>query len=89
VSVATIWELAIKVGLGRLKLDLAQLDASIDASGLLVLPITRQHGLLVARLPEHHRDPFDRLLVAQAMEEGLTLLTRDETVAKYSNTLLV
>jgi PIN domain nuclease of toxin-antitoxin system len=89
ISAATVWELAIKVGLGRLKLNLVEFDASIDASGLQVLPVSRQHGLLVARLPDHHRDPFDRLLVAQAMEEGLTLLTHDATVAKYSHTLLV
>jgi PIN domain nuclease of toxin-antitoxin system len=89
VSAATLWELAIKVGLNRLKLNLAQLDENIDASGLQVLAVARQHGLLVARLPNHHRDPFDRLLVAQAMEESLTLLTHDATLAKYSNTLLV
>jgi PIN domain nuclease of toxin-antitoxin system len=65
------------------------LDENIDASGLQVLAVARHHGLLVARLPDHHRDPFDRLLVAQAMEEGLTLLTHDTTLAKYSNTLLV
>jgi PIN domain nuclease of toxin-antitoxin system len=89
VSSATLWELAMKVSLQRLTLNLTEFDASIDASGLQVIAVTRQHALLVAGLPDHHRDPFDRLLVAQAVEERLTLLTHDEVLAQYQNTLLV
>jgi PIN domain nuclease of toxin-antitoxin system len=73
---------------GQIKLDIDELNHGIDASGLHVLTVGRDHAALVARLPPHHRDPFERLLVAQAFEQGFTLLTRDANVANYSNMLM-
>jgi PIN domain nuclease of toxin-antitoxin system len=89
VSSATLWELSIKVGMGRLNVNMLRLVESIDASGLTELPVQRSHALMLLRLPDFHRDPFDRLLVAQAIAEGLTLMTNDETVAKYPQTIQV
>jgi PIN domain nuclease of toxin-antitoxin system len=84
-SVASLWEIAIKSGLGRS--DFA-VDARILRSGLRAaryreLPVDAEHVLPVASLPPHHADPFDRLLVAQAAVEGMTLLTHDLAVASY------
>ncbi len=84
-SAASIWEVVIKTGLGRKDF---RVDPSLFRRGLLdngyqELPITSAHTLAVGRLPDHHRDPFDRILVAQAIEEGIELLTRDRTLAVY------
>ena len=81
VSAATIWEVTIKQALG--KLGPADLPERILNSGLLHLPITAEHGIVAGRLPLHHRDPFDRMLVAQAQVESLTLVSRDAHVQKY------
>ncbi|MDP7305463.1 MAG: type II toxin-antitoxin system VapC family toxin, partial [Pirellulaceae bacterium] len=59
------------------------LEAAIDSAGFEQLAITHSHALAIESLPDHHRDPFDRLLVAQANLEGCTLVTRDDTVKKY------
>lgn len=90
-SVASSWEVAIKVALG--KLDLGGpvgvvLPRELSRSGVEVLPVLHEHVLAVADLPRHHGDPFDRLLVATAQVEGLTLLTRDPWAAKYGVTTL-
>ena len=84
-SAASIWEVAIKSGLGRVDF---QADAHLLRRGLLdngyeELAITGSHAAAVGQLPQIHKDPFDRLLVAQATAEGLTLVTADATVAKY------
>lgn len=84
-SAASLWEVTIKAGLGR---DDFQVDARVLRRGLLdngyaELPISSAHAVAVAGLPPLHRDPFDRLLVAQAGVEGITLLTSDEAVARY------
>ncbi len=84
-SAASIWEVAIKVGLGRADF---QVDAGLLRRGLLdngygELPIAGSHAAATAHLPPLHRDPFDRLLVAQALAEGVLLLTSDELVARY------
>jgi PIN domain nuclease of toxin-antitoxin system len=84
VSAASIWEASVKVGIGKLKVDPDQLVSGIAASGFEELPVTGTHAALVARLPDHHRDPFDRLLVAQAIHEPLHLLTADEMLGQYS-----
>lgn len=84
VSAASIWEIAIKAGLGRIKGDPKDLVDAIERSGFVELPVTAIHAASVARLPQHHRDPFDRLLVAQAMAEPLVLLTADEALLPYS-----
>lgn len=86
-SVASVWELAIKSSLGRLTLHLpleALVREQVEHNALLVLDVRREHALRVESLPFLHRDPFDRLLVAQALEEGLTLLSRDEVLDGYS-----
>jgi PIN domain nuclease of toxin-antitoxin system len=84
VSSIVLWELAIKVGLGKLKLDLAALDRRLEDSALLPLPVTWTHTAALRQLPGHHRDPFDRMLVAQAMSEPMHLLTHDAALAAYS-----
>lgn len=85
VSSASIWEAAIKVKLKKLNVDIDDLVAAIEESGFLELPISVQHAAYVSRLSDLHRDPFDRLLIAQAMVEPLTFLTCDETLQGYSD----
>ena len=84
-SAASLWEVAIKHGLGR---EDFQVDARLLRRGLLdngyqELPIASEHAVAIDGLPTIHKDPFDRLLVAQAMVEGITLLTVDPLVAQY------
>ncbi len=83
VSAASAWEIAIKIGLGRLRPTRTVQEAATD-SGFLELPVTFRHAELVAHLPVHHHDPFDRLLIAQAEAERLTLVTRDPVFQRYS-----
>jgi PIN domain nuclease of toxin-antitoxin system len=83
VSAAAVWEATIKPGLGKLSLPLDDLEATIAASGFAALPVTVAHALEVRHLPPLHRDPFDRLLVAQARHERLTLVTRDAAIRRY------
>lgn len=84
-SLATLWEVAIKTSLGRsdFSVDPGVLHRALLAEGFVELPIRAPHLVRVATLPWVHRDPFDRLLVAQAMEESLTLLTADATLKRY------
>jgi PIN domain nuclease of toxin-antitoxin system len=86
-SPATVWEVAVKQALGKLKApdDLAQ---RVGDSGFRALPITGEHALAAGRLPAIHRDPFDRMLVAQARCEQLTLVTRDKDIQRYDVRLL-
>lgn len=86
-SLATIWEVAIKTSLGRpgFEVDPSRLHAGLLAEGFSELPIRPQHLFRVAALPWVHRDPFDRLLVAQAIEEQLVLLTADATLRGYGH----
>jgi PIN domain nuclease of toxin-antitoxin system len=84
-SAASLWEIAIKHGLGRADF---QVDARLLRRGLLdngysELPIGSEHAVAIDSLPSIHKDPFDRMLVAQAMVEGITLLTADASVAQY------
>lgn len=87
VSVASAWEAAIKVSLGRLELP-DTMEAGVLASGFEKLLITFSHAERVAGLPPHHRDPFDRILVAQAQAEGLTLVTHDRVLEPYDIEIL-
>jgi len=89
VSAASIWEIAIKAALGRIEGDVAVIARSIEESGFIELPITAAHAARVSGLPPHHRDPFDRLLVAQALAEPLVLLTADKELAQYSELIRV
>lgn len=87
VSAASGWEIAIKTGLGRLRPKRTVRQAALE-SGFEELPVRLSHTEFLARLPLHHRDPFDRLLVAQAMAEHLTLVTRDPVFRRYDVSLL-
>ncbi|MCA8037782.1 type II toxin-antitoxin system VapC family toxin [Burkholderia arboris] len=84
-SVASLWEIVIKRGLDRddFQVDPHVLRRNLLDAGYVELPITSAHVLAVEQLPAVHRDPFDRLLIAQAISEGITLLTHDHTVARY------
>ena len=84
VSSASIWEATIKVKLKKLDIDLDRMIDAIGESGFLELPITARHAATVARLPDIHRDPFDRMLIAQTISEPFTFLTADATLQSYS-----
>jgi len=85
VSVASAWEIAIKVNLGKLSLDAPSAESFFEeqmrANSFAYLPIAPAHAFRAAALPLHHRDPFDRLLIAQAFAEGLSLVTRENFAA--------
>jgi len=88
-SSGSLWEIVIKRNLGR---DDFKVDARILRRGLLdngysELPIASEHVVAIDGLPQHHKDPFDRVLVAQAIVEGITLLTSDPTVARYGGSI--
>lgn len=89
VSAASIWECAIKIGLGKLRVDLGQLRHACTEAGFAELPVTAAHAERVLALPAVHRDPFDRLLVAQADVEPMRLLTADALLARYSSNVVV
>ena len=84
-SAASLWEIAIKSSLGRkdFRVDLPLLQAMLPAMGLVELPVSGAHAVAVATLPPLHRDPFGRLLIAQSMVEGLTLVTHDAVIRRY------
>jgi PIN domain nuclease of toxin-antitoxin system len=86
VSPASCWEIAIKISLGKyaLEQDFAEfMEGQIAANDLTILPITVKHTAAVATLPFHHRDPFDRLLIAQAIVEGVPVLSNDPVFDLY------
>jgi PIN domain nuclease of toxin-antitoxin system len=87
VSVASAWEAAIKRSLGRLDLP-DTMEAGVLASGFQALLISFSHAERAAALPPHHRDPFDRMLIAQAQAEGLTLVTHDRLLEPYDVEIL-
>lgn len=84
VSSASIWEASIKVSIGKLRVDVDQLAIEIYNSGFQELPISAAHAAKVVRLPDIHKDPFDRILIAQAMSEPLRFLTADSMLKSYS-----
>jgi PIN domain nuclease of toxin-antitoxin system len=87
VSAASVWEVANKVAIGKLKLPGSFADRMREC-GFLELSVGYQHAEFLAKLPLHHRDPFDRVLIAQAMIERLTLVTVDENIALYDVAIL-
>jgi len=90
-SSASVWELAVKHAIGKLRLPGGpeQFVASrLAETGAMALPISHRHALAAAALPAHHRDPFDRLLVAQAQVDGLTLVTGDPQLTAYDVAVL-
>ena len=91
VSHASAWEVAIKVSIGKLKLETDYrmiFPGVLEANGFVFLPPTVEHYKAVITLPRHHGDPFDRLIIAQAQVEGLTILTSDEDFPAYEVPLL-
>jgi PIN domain nuclease of toxin-antitoxin system len=89
VSIVSVWEIAIKAAKGQIGIDLSLLFAAIDAAGLRELPLKREHIQILRGLSFHHRDPFDRMLIAQAIAEPLHLLTRDEKLKPYSDLVVL
>jgi PIN domain nuclease of toxin-antitoxin system len=87
-SLASAWEIAIKAALGKLEFDVRTLEPTLAATGIQTLDVNLQHVARVAELPHFHGDPFDRMLVAQALCESLTLVSRDRELAKYGIKLL-
>jgi PIN domain nuclease of toxin-antitoxin system len=90
VSTASLWEIAIKHSLGRGDMPISGAEAFryFTAAGYRQLAIEAEHAIAVEELPAHHNDPFDRLLVAQAMVEPMRLMTHDALVARYSDTII-
>jgi len=90
ISIASFWEIAIKVSLGKLILDVpfAELKIELMKNGFQILPITFQDTLRLTALPFYHSDPFDRIIISQAKENNLTLVSRDETFRQYDVNLL-
>ena len=89
-SAASIWEIVIKLGLGRkdFKADPYRLRKMLVLNGYAEVPVTAEHALTVDSLPPLHKDPFDRLLLAQARAEGMMLLTVDAVVAQYQDSVM-
>jgi PIN domain nuclease of toxin-antitoxin system len=87
VSIATAWEIAIKVALGKLRAPMSVAEM-LDEAGFDLLPVTLDHTVEVGRLPLHHRDPFDRMLIAQARVERLRLITHDRQLRAYDIPIL-
>ncbi|MCY1307333.1 Ribonuclease VapC22 [compost metagenome] len=85
VSAASFWEMAIKISLGKLDVDLDAVRDGCRESGFTELPIGIEHTLAIRDLANHHRDPFDRILVATALTEPMRLITADPQVASYTD----
>lgn len=88
VSAVSLWEIWLKQSLGKLRLP-DDFESRLAGEAFESLPLTAAHARQVAILPWHHRDPFDRMLIAQAQAERLTLLTADEIAAAYGDTVLL
>jgi PIN domain nuclease of toxin-antitoxin system len=90
VSVASLWEIAIKVSLAKLELSapFSAIKTQLDQNGFQLLPISFEDTLLIASLPFHQRDPFDRILVAQALNSKMTIVTKDSSFRSYDVPLL-
>ena len=87
VSSVSLWELSIKVAKGKLTVpgnSIRSFYEQVDRIGITILTVTKGHILRTESLPHHHRDPFDRMIVAQALEESLTILTADSDIPKYA-----
>lgn len=84
VSTASLWEIAIKTRIGKLTADLTEIRQAVAASGFFELSIHGEHVETIATLPMHHKDPFDRMIVAQAITEPMRLLSGDRQLAVYT-----
>jgi PIN domain nuclease of toxin-antitoxin system len=89
VSAASIWEIAVKSRLAKIEASVIDLVEAIEESGFLELPVRALHAVGVAELPPYHTDPFDRLLVSQAMVEPLRLLTVDTVLRQYGDLVML
>ena len=89
VSAMTLWEMAIKSGLGKLDVNLPRLLRRMTEAGVRELSVTWRHAMAVRTLANHHRDPFDRILIAQAISEPLRLITSDAQLRPYSDLVVV
>lgn len=87
VSAASVWEISIKKALGKLAAP-DDLEQQVQTGGFVPLPLSIAHGIAAGRLPRHHDDPFDRMLIAQALAEGLTIVTCDKRFDDYGVALL-
>ncbi len=83
ISAATVWEISIKRALGKLVAPL-DLDKIVEEEGFIPLPISLFHGEQAGLLPDFHKDPFDRMLIAQSQSEGLEIISSDKQIEKYS-----
>lgn len=83
VSIVSVWEIIIKTRIGKLGLDLATVLRTMEVQRITLLNVTPAHLLTVETLPLHHRDPFDHLLIAQAIVEGLTFVSNDRHMPQY------
>ena len=88
VSAVSFWEIAIKVKIGKLNADVSELISNLKSANLIELPMLARHTPVVSALPLHHADPFDRLLIAQAMSEPLNMLTTDAQLKQYSDLVI-
>jgi len=88
VSAASLFEISMKASLGKLKVDMATLEELLDGAGFNPLPVTWTHAIRARDIAPRHPDPFDRLLLAQAVSEPLHFLTADEQLARYSDLVL-
>jgi PIN domain nuclease of toxin-antitoxin system len=89
ISSASLWESAIKSGMGKLDVNQEELVSGIRESGFEELPVRSEHTVSLLRLANHHKDPFDRMLLAQALSEPLHLLTADSILARYSDLVII
>lgn len=87
VSVAVLWEIAIKRAIGKLTAPI-DLETDVARAGFELLPLEVRHIVATEQLPLHHRDPFDRMLIAQALVESATLVTRDPNMSRYQASLM-
>lgn len=85
ISTASWWELAIKIGIGKIDVKLDEIRAASANSGFIDLPILGLHTQAILTLPMLHRDPFDRMLIAQAISEPMQLITNDNALSAYSS----
>ncbi len=88
VSVVSVWEIAIKRALGKLDFSVAEISNFLEEDGFTPLAIELDHAVRAGALPMHHSDPFDRMLVAQAQHEGLTIITSDKLICRYQVAIL-
>lgn len=89
ISVASLWEISIKSGKGKLEANPEEVLVQAEMDGFVILPVVARHVLSLGKLDAHHGDPFDRILVAQALSEPMRLVTHDKTLAQYGESIML